>query len=193
VSRYEETPVSPDDAVAFVDGVSFTTKAEVDAAEDAALTAVLTDLLTELDDGRLTVQDLLGHGTLESLHEAAFERIWQWAGQIRRLEVSVGVPPEQIREQLRATQGDLQYLYGVLPPREFAMTVHWRLVRVHPFVDGNGRITRLYADAMLFASTGAVFDWRAGAEYYAALREADSTLSVQSLLALTPDLLPDDD
>ena len=190
MSRYDDTPVSPDDAVAFVEGVSFATKAEVDEPEDAALTAVLSNVLTALDEGALAVESLLAHGTLQDLHQTAFEGIWRWAGQVRRNEVSVGVAPEQIREQLRATHDDLRHLRATLAPRELAMTAHWRLVRVHPFTDGNGRITRLYADAVLFGLTGAVFDWHAGPAYYQALREADRTLSVGDLLTLTPDLFP---
>jgi fido (protein-threonine AMPylation protein) len=190
VSRYEDTPLSPDEAVAFVDGVAFDPKAELDAAEDGALTAVLGSLLSALDEGVLHVGDLLSPGTLQDLHMSAFEGIWQWAGELRTREVTIGVPPPQIREQLRATHDDLLYLQESLSPRELAMTAHWRLVRVHPFVDGNGRITRLFADALLFGLTGAVFDWQAGAVYYEALREADATLSVAALLDLVPDLRP---
>ncbi|MGU3411123.1 Fic family protein [Microbacterium sp. M1A1_1b] len=192
MSRYEDTPVSPDDAVAFVEGVDFDSKAAVDAAEDAALTAVLSSLLSALDEGLLSVPDLLLHGTLQDLHQTAFEHIWDWAGRLRTREVSVGVAPDQIREQLRATHDDLDLLLTAMPPREFAMTAHWRFVRVHPFVDGNGRITRLYADAILFGLSGAVFDWQAGDPYYRALRRADADLSVQALLDLTPDLRPAD-
>lgn len=193
MTRYDDTPVSPDDAIAFVPGVSFATKAEVDVAEDAALTAVLSNVLSLLDDGTLLIRDLLAHGTLQDLHKTAFENIWQWAGQLRRREVPVGVAPEQVAEQLRSTHDDLEYLSTELSPRELAMTAHWRMVRVHPFVDGNGRLTRLYADALLFSRTGAIFDWQPGEAYYRALREADRTLSVDALLDLTPDLLPEDD
>lgn len=72
---------------------------------------------------------------------------------------------------------------------EVATRAHHLLVQIHPFVDVNGRITRLYADLVLLALTGdRVVDW-SGAEadkqvYIAALRVADTSGDVHPLLAI---------
>jgi fido (protein-threonine AMPylation protein) len=119
-----------------------------------------------------------------------FERIWDWAGSIRTRGLNLGSDPAAIRMDLRAAEDDLVHLAGSCTPRELAMIAHWRFVRVHPFVDGNGRVTRLYADALLFALTGdQLFDWVAGDAYYRALRSADRSLSVAVLLDLVPPLM----
>ncbi|QMU82998.1 hypothetical protein FV140_13425 [Paenarthrobacter ureafaciens] len=73
-----------------------------------------------------------------------------------------------------------------MDPAWVAMTAHHRLVRVHPFVDGNGRITRLFADLLLFSLTlRYTFDWQPALEshrYFEGLREADLSLDVGMLL-----------
>jgi fido (protein-threonine AMPylation protein) len=72
---------------------------------------------------------------------------------------------------------------------EVATRAHHLLVQIHPFVDVNGRITRLYADLVSLALTGdRVLDW-SGAEvdkeaYIAALRVADTSGDVNPLLAI---------
>ena len=67
------------------------------------------------------------------------------------------------------------------------MNAHHRLVFLHPFTDGNGRVTRLFADALLFALTDGtrVFDWIEDVPtYLQALRAADLSMSPQALLAV---------
>lgn len=69
---------------------------------------------------------------------------------------------------------------------EAAMAAHHHLVMVHPFVDGNGRITRLFADLLLYSLTSQyTFDWEpviGSQDYFSALQEADQTMSPDALL-----------
>ncbi|KRE65433.1 MULTISPECIES: Fic family protein [Micrococcaceae] len=73
-----------------------------------------------------------------------------------------------------------------MDPVWVAMTAHHRLVRVHPFVDGNRRITRLSADLLLFSLTlRYTFDCHPALDshlYFEGLREADRILDVRILL-----------
>lgn len=66
------------------------------------------------------------------------------------------------------------------------MGAHHRLVLVHPFVDGNGRLTRLFADLLLYGLTSRyIFDWEPVVEsktYFEALRDADRRMSPEALL-----------
>jgi Fic family protein len=68
------------------------------------------------------------------------------------------------------------------PIREIAARLHHRLVQIHPFPNGNGRLARTYADVLLFAHGEQRFTWgyndllAPGASrerYIAALRAAD--------------------
>ncbi|MDV8149723.1 Fic family protein [Arthrobacter sp. B10-11] len=185
---YDSTPVDPEDATAFVDGVSFDTKLQVYEAEANAISAVQAEMMSAIGEGAVTAIDLSTHGILESLHKNCYSPIWKWAGKIRTREVTIGVAPEQIREQLAAEVGNIRFWVeqDQMDPGWVAMTAHHRLVKVHPFVDGNGRITRLFADLLLFSLTlRYTFDWQPALEshlYFEGLREADRILDVGTLL-----------
>ncbi|MFW0775251.1 Fic family protein [Paenarthrobacter nitroguajacolicus] len=185
---YDSTPVDPEDATAFVDGVSFDNKLQVYEAEANAISAVQAEMMSAIGEGAITALDLARDGVLETLHKNCYSRIWKWAGQIRARGVTIGVAPEQIREQLAAQVGNIEFWVeqDALDPAWVAMTAHHRLVSVHPFVDGNGRTTRLLADLLLFSLTlRYTFDWQPAIDshrYFEGLRAADLTLEVGLLL-----------
>ncbi|BAS11821.1 hypothetical protein AHiyo8_01240 [Arthrobacter sp. Hiyo8] len=88
---YDSTPVDPEDATAFVDGVSFDTKLQVYEAESNAISAVQGEFMSAIGAGEITVFDLARHGVLEALHQHSYSPIWKWAGKIRTREVTIGV------------------------------------------------------------------------------------------------------
>jgi Fic-DOC domain mobile mystery protein B len=129
-------------------------------------------------------RDVLSIGFLLMLHRKMFDETWSWAGQIRRTDKNIGVPKEQVREELRKLCDDVSYwleldTYGV---REIAARFHHRLVSVHPFANGNGRHARLAADILLVTQGERRFSWsgrlldtagEARRRYIDALRRAD--------------------
>lgn len=60
-------------------------------------------------------------------------------------------------------------------PVVVASWAHWCIARIHPFLDGNGRLARLWQDLILFGNrlTAAVIRQQDRAEYYGALESAD--------------------
>jgi Fic family protein len=56
-----------------------------------------------------------------------------------------------------------------------ASWAHWCIARIHPFLDGNGRLARLWQDLILFGNklTAAVIRQQDRTEYYEALESAD--------------------
>jgi Fic-DOC domain mobile mystery protein B len=69
------------------------------------------------------------------------------------------------------------------PPDEIAVRFHHRLVKIHPFPNGNGRHSRLMADLLVMSLGGERFSWgsarlqKAGdlrRRYIAALQAADN-------------------
>jgi len=65
-------------------------------------------------------------------------------------------------------RGDLHTLHGFIqqrennttfPIREIAVRLHHRLVSIHPFPNGNGRFSRLFADLYLLQHNEPRFSW----------------------------------
>jgi fido (protein-threonine AMPylation protein) len=84
------------------------------------------------------------------------------------------------------TLDDAKYWHTekVFEPDDLAARIHCRLVSVHPFVNGNGRCTRLMADLYLTSAGASPFTWggrnldvdgSGRAEYIAALVKAADT------------------
>jgi Fic-DOC domain mobile mystery protein B len=88
------------------------------------------------------------------LHRRMFNDVWEWAGEIRSTELqnafAASVP--DIRPQLSNLYKDAVE-YWLTDERmtadEFAVRVHHRVVKIHPFRNGNGRHARLLADVLL--------------------------------------------
>lgn len=103
-----------------------------------------------------------------------------WAGRFRSHEVMIRgarhQPPddtyvigliEQFFERLRASH-DVNTIL-------LATWVHWTIARIHPFMDGNGRMARLWQDLVLFRGhlTCAIIPPEAKTEYLQSLGAAD--------------------
>jgi Fic-DOC domain mobile mystery protein B len=121
---------------------------------------------------------------LKNLHKSMFDQVWKWAGTYRKTERNIGIDPVQIQVQLQQLVDDVQYQVGhqVYEPDELAARFHHRLVFIHPFPNGNGRLSRLATDILLSFLGREQFSWGAGnlesmgvirTKYLDALRAAD--------------------
>jgi Fic-DOC domain mobile mystery protein B len=178
-----QTPVDADDAQYLEPAYThLRTRAELNDAEASNI----TDALLWLDDQDLTPNDLLHQPFLRDLHRRMFGDIWTWAGQLRRRDTTIGVPPTQIQERLQLLLGDVAYWieHATYDNSEISVRFHHQLVFVHPFVNGNGRHARLAATALAVSlgldSNHLTWGARSGLppadarrQYLAALREAD--------------------
>lgn len=131
------------------------------------------------------VRDLLTDHFVRELHRRLYGSIWVWGGRQRTLETNIGVAPENIAVELRNAMENLSYQWGHqtgMDARTLGIAVHAAVVRIHPFVDGNGRVTRLLADLVfLAAQTGweplLGYDWEVDRRtYIRLLGEYDVTL-----------------
>ena len=128
--------------------------------------------------------DVVTDSTARELHRRMFDRTWEWAGKYRRTDKNIGVPWRSITTAVRDGCDDINAWIdaGTYSPLETAVRAHHRLVLIHPFPNGNGRVSRLWAE-MIGRSLGlSAIPWGgsdlgaaavARNQYLNALRRAD--------------------
>lgn len=95
-------------------------------------------------------RDVLDERFLRGLHHRMFGDVWRWAGEPRLTERNIGIDAYRIGPELRLLIEDARFWIdnGSYPPEEIAVRFHHRLVAIHPFPNGNGRLSRLAADLL---------------------------------------------
>jgi Fic-DOC domain mobile mystery protein B len=98
-----------------------------------------------------TLSGMLSDDYLLRLHKQMFGDIWKWAGTIRERETNIGVPSHTIRTHLRSLYEEVAgwLEFSVYPPDEIAIRLHYRVVTIHPFPNGNGRHARMLAHMVM--------------------------------------------
>jgi Fic-DOC domain mobile mystery protein B len=174
------TPLTPEEQEGLIPSIQ--TRGELNEFEASNIDAAT---LWAFGRGRRSAQrDVISVTGLLALHRRMFDQTWKWAGQIRWTDKNIGVPKGQIRDQLQALCGDVQYQieHDTYPPDELAIRFHHRLVSIHPFPNGNGRFGRSAADILVVRLGGKPFSWggytldapsSSRSAYIKALREAD--------------------
>lgn len=130
-------------------------------------------------------RDVLSEKFVKDLHQRMLGDVWRWAGKFRTTERNLGIPyfeiPMAVRELLEDAKAWLKH--RTYSPDEIAVRFHHRLVKIHPFPNGNGRHSRLMADLLVMNLGGERFTWgrailqHAGdlrRQYIEALRAADN-------------------
>ena len=121
---------------------------------------------------------------LRRLHKEMLGEVWNWAGSYRKTGRNIGIEPSQIQVQLKQLIDDtyFQIEHQTYPPDEIAARFHHRLVYIHPFPNGNGRLSRMATDVLLNRMGRERFTWGAGeleskgeirSRYIEALKAAD--------------------
>jgi len=136
------TPLDPDELA----GLNFkhiTTRNQLDELEQANIVSGL--LWLKKNNKRA---DVLSINFALQLHKALFKDVWAWAGTFRLTEKNIGDDPFQISVNLRNLLDDLSAWieFETYSAKEAILRFHHRLVKIHPFPNGNGRFSRIYAD-----------------------------------------------
>ena len=130
-------------------------------------------------------KDFCSDTFLRELHKKMFGDVWKWAGTYRTSERNIGVAPYQIPMKLMQLFDDVNFWIEnkTYSNREIAVRLHHKLVQIHPFPNGNGRVSRLMADLVLEKLEGTKLYWgntnlvnvsEIRSAYIAALRKADA-------------------
>ncbi len=95
------------------------------------------------------------------LHQKMFCDTWKWAGVFRTRQTNIGIEAIYILQELKILFDDVVYWENnaTFPVREIATRLHHRLVFIHPFPNGNGRFSRLFADLFLLKANERRFTW----------------------------------
>lgn len=134
---------------------------------------------------RQSRQDVLTEAFIKRLHRKILGDVWAWAGDFRQTERNIGIDAIRIPVEVRATLDDIRYWIKneTFLPDEISVRLHHHLVVIHPFPNGNGRITRLLADLLAKRLGQEPFTWgritltdvsKTRAQYIAALQAADA-------------------
>jgi len=129
-------------------------------------------------------RDLLGEKFVRDLHRRMLGDVWRWAGKFRTTERNLGIDSRGIPVALRLLLNDTKaWIAGkTFPVDEIAVRFHHRLVKIHPFPNGNGRHSRLMADLLAMDLGEERFSWGSAnlqdanelrRRYIAALQAAD--------------------
>ena len=105
--------------------------------------------LDKLDPGRFA--------SLQAIHKALFENIYDFAGELRTVNLAKGnfrfAPLMYLDAALANIDRMPQSTFDEIIEKYVEMNI------AHPFREGNGRSTRLWLDQMLKAGIGQVVDW----------------------------------
>ena len=122
---------------------------------------------------------------LLQLHQDMFFDVWDWAGKIRQVELSIGVKAYLVSTELKKLVDDLEYweqnkTFDII---EIASRIHHRAVQIHPFKNGNGRWSRMLANIYLKQNGLQLTKWNENLlskenlhrdDYIQALKKADN-------------------
>ena len=96
-------------------------------------------------------KDFISEAFVIELHKQLFGSVWSWAGSFRNSDKNIGIDHLYIGVELRNLLEDARYWleHGTYNNEEFAARFHHRLVKIHPFPNGNGRHARIMTDVIL--------------------------------------------
>ncbi len=109
------------------------------------------------DSGKLDTLTPGTYASLQEIHRALFEEIYDFAGQTRHVNLAKGnfrfAPVMYLEDALKKIEQMPQATFDEIVEKYVEMNV------AHPFREGNGRAARIWLDLMLKKGIGKVIDW----------------------------------
>jgi Fic-DOC domain mobile mystery protein B len=126
---------------------TISTRGELDEFEQANIEKAIEWSLK----ANLTLEKILSIEFIKDVHRRMFNEVWGWAGNFRKTDKNIGVDKFIIPQELRKLIDDCKYWIEnkTYPVDEIAIRFKHRLVKIHPFPNGNGRHSRICADILI--------------------------------------------
>ncbi|MFC1483292.1 mobile mystery protein B [Candidatus Margulisiibacteriota bacterium] len=97
---------------------------------------------------------------LHKLHKEMFSYVWKWAGRKRTTNKNIGVDKFKIDTELKKIIDDYSYwITHKKDPIDISVFLHHRLVKIHPYNNGNGRWARLATNLILQKLINKIIIW----------------------------------
>jgi len=111
------------------------------------------------DSGRLAKMPVGTYGGLREIHIALFGDIYDFAGELRTVNIYKGDMMFALAESL---ENAIKFV-DIMPHGTFEeiMDKFIQMNNAHPFRKGNGRAMRIWLDVMFAEAFGKLVDWRA--------------------------------
>jgi len=140
------TPLDPDECEGLLHK-HIETRAELNELENAN---IIQGLLWLRKQKNLSHDSLLSRDFILRLHRQLLGDTWEWAGRFRTRESNLGCDPLVIETNLHNLLEDIKCWieFQHYPTLELSARIQHRLVQIHPFVNGNGRHTRIITDCV---------------------------------------------
>lgn len=110
------------------------------------------------EKGLLSLADAGSFSSLQKIHEYLFQDIYDFAGEIRTVNIAKGsfrfAPVVYLQDALKHIENMAQSTFDEIIKKYVEMNV------AHPFREGNGRSTRIWLDLILKKELNKVVDWR---------------------------------
>jgi Fic-DOC domain mobile mystery protein B len=99
----------------------------------------------------LTLEKILTIDFIKDVHRRMFNEVWGWAGNFRKTDKNIGVDKFIIPQEIRKLIDDCKFWIEnkTYQDDEIAIRFKHRLVKIHPFSNGNGRHSRICADILI--------------------------------------------
>ncbi len=154
--RFDKEGETPLDDISGLKIKDISTRSQLDEIEaDNILEAFLKYTLSA-DQVRNIKFDTL---FLQQLHIDMFGNVWSWAGDFRTTQTSIGIEAVNIRQALYRLMDDLRFWETEWNYKDTAIRLHYSLVKIHPFLNGNGRCGRLFTDLWLLSQGKEMLEW----------------------------------
>jgi len=154
---YGQTPISEEEKEGLLIK-SITTRGELDEFEQQNIEKAIEWTLTK----KFTKEYILSEELIKELHRRMLNDVWEWAGKFRKTNKNLGVDKFEIRVEIRKLIDDCNFWIEnkTFGEDEIAIRFKHRIVKIHPFPNGNGRHSRLLADIIVEKIFNkSVFSW----------------------------------
>ena len=142
-----------------LEGIKFThitTMGELDEAEDRNIQDGLDWLNRQSGENYLSIH------FLNKLHKKLFGDVWKWAGDHRTILVNLSIVDRfHIGPKLKILFEDTKVWIqlGRMSWDEIAAEFHHRLVKIHPYPNGNGRVARIMTEFLQKRNDQPITSW----------------------------------